>query len=350
MTTAFSSSSLRSSQGNAGHIPVLLREVLDMANPQPRDVWVDGTFGRGGYTRALLDQAPDIHVWAFDRDGDAVAYGRQEVELFYPSRFHLIHGCFSTMKEALSRQGISAVDGVVLDLGVSSPQIDTPERGFSFREDGPLDMRFHQEGLTAAQVVNTLEEKELADVLYTLGDERFSRRIARKIAEVRTHSPLTTTQELAALVRSVVPRSADGLDPATRTFQALRLYVNDELGALSRGLEQAEALLKAGGRLVVVSFHSLEDRRVKTFLRDRSQILSKQRQAGGVSRHHPGGAVLGNPLKDREDGMFEATFEILTRRPLRPSALDCRANPRASSGRLRAARRLGHSEKRDPAP
>jgi 16S rRNA (cytosine1402-N4)-methyltransferase len=302
------------------HIPVLLSEALKALDPRDGDVMIDGTFGRGGYARAILDHAKTC-VWAIDRDPEAVRYGH-EIEKLYLGRFKILKGRFGQMKELLSAHGVEQADGIVLDLGVSSPQIDDPARGFSFRGEGPLDMRMEQEGPAAADVVNTLEEKALADLIYTLGEERFSRRIARKIGETRAKRPITTTQQLADLVRSVVPRSKDGIDPATRTFQALRLYVNDELGELQRSLEDAEHILKPGGRLVVVSFHSLEDRCVKIFLRDRA------RTSASISRHVPPREIRQAP-----------TFELITRRAVCPSLEECRSNPRSRSARLRAARR-----------
>lgn len=306
------------------HIPVLLPEVLKILAPKDGEIIIDGTFGRGGYSRAILEQAKTF-VWAVDRDPEAVQCG-QEMEKKCPRSFKILKGRFGQLRELLSSHGVDQVDGIVFDVGVSSPQIDQPARGFSFRGDGPLDMRMEQEGATAADIVNTLEEKALADLIYTLGEERFSRRIARKIKEVREQKPIMTTQQLAEVVKSVVPRSKDGMDPATRTFQALRIYVNDELGELQRGLEGAEQLLKPGGRLAIVTFHSLEDRCVKNFLRDRSGAFKS------VSRHAPPQAFAQIP-----------TFELITRRAICPTEDECQRNPRARSAKLRAARRLSAS-------
>lgn len=306
------------------HIPVLLPEVLKVLAPKDGEVMIDGTFGRGGYSRAILDRAK-TYVWAVDRDPEAIQCG-QKMEKAYPRYFKILKGRFGQLRKLLFEHGVEQVDGIVLDVGVSSPQIDQPARGFSFRGEGPLDMRMEQEGTTAADVVNTLEEKELADLIYTLGEERFSRRIARKIKEVRTQKPISTTQQLADIVKSVVPRSKDGMDPATRTFQALRIYVNDERGELQRGLEGAEQLLKPGGRLAVVTFHSLEDRCVKNFLRDRSGAFKS------VSRHAPPQEFHQMP-----------TFEIITRRAICPTAEECRSNPRSRSAKLRAACRISPS-------
>ena len=303
------------------HTPVMLDAVLEVLAPRKDGIYVDGTFGGGGYTRAMLDAA-DCTVWAIDRDPDAVARGG-ELAKAYPGRLNMIGGCYGDMAHLLAEAGVDAVDGIALDLGVSSMQIDDPERGFSFREDGPLDMRMERDGMSASDAVNTLAEGDLADVIYTYGEERASRRIARKIVEARRAGAITRTGELADLVRSCLPRAKDGIDPATRTFQALRIFVNRELEELESGLGAAEALLRAGGRLAVVSFHSLEDRVVKNFLRERS---------GGkpqASRHLP----------QSRAGEPDATFVLLERRARKPADDEISANPRARSARLRAAER-----------
>ncbi|MGD1879383.1 MAG: 16S rRNA (cytosine(1402)-N(4))-methyltransferase RsmH [Kiloniellaceae bacterium] len=317
-----------------GHRPVLLKEVLEALAPRDGAIYVDGTFGAGGYSRAILDAA-DCTVWGVDRDTSAIARGR-DLAKSYPGRLHLVEGCFGDMADLLADKLSTPLDGVALDLGVSSMQLDEPERGFSFRTDGPLDMRMEgplasrgAEGRpSAAEVVNSLPEAELADIIYTYGEERRSRQVARAIVQTRADKPFTRTGELADLVRGVIkqPRTAKGpkaIDPATRTFQALRIYVNDELGELQRGLAAAEALLGPGGRLAVVSFHSLEDRIVKQFLRERSG----QEAAG--SRHAP---------PSKEDGPA-ATFTLLFRGTRRPGEDECRGNPRARSAQLRAAQR-----------
>lgn len=304
------------------HIPVLLAEVVATLAPRDGGIYVDGTFGLGGYSRAILEAA-DCRVWAIDRDPSAVARGAALAERF-GERLRIIEGRFGDMDRLLAAHGVTAVDGVVLDIGVSSPQIDTAERGFSFRTDGPLDMRMGSDGPTAADLVNGLAEGEIADILYRLGEERLSRRIARAIVETRRQAPILRTGDLAAIVRSVVPRSRDGIDPATRTFQALRIRVNDELGELDRGLIAAERLLRPDGRLVVVAFHSLEDRRVKDFLRLRTG------QAPAPSRHAPVAAPGGETA---------ASFRLLTRKPVTPGAEEQAANPRSRSARLRAAER-----------
>ncbi len=303
------------------HIPVMLREVLDGLNIEQGGTYIDGTFGRGGYTKAIL-QAGAGHVIGIDRDPEAIAAGHTLVEAYAP-RLTLFHGAFGTMGTIAAQAGAEKVDGITLDLGVSSPQIDDANRGFSFQKDGPLDMRMSREGRTAADIVNQTGEKELADLLYTFGDERFSRRIAREIVAARKTAPLTRTTELAALIRRIVPASKDGIDPATRSFQALRIAVNDEMGELSRGIAAAERLLKPQGRLAIVSFHSLEDRCVKTFLRDRSG------EAPRASRHAPA----------NDQTQSHETFRVLTRKPIGPSDLETQNNPRARSARLRVAER-----------
>ena len=310
------------------HIPVMLREVVEALAPKDRGIYVDGTFGRGGYARALLGAA-QTHVVGIDRDPDAIAAGQAMVREFAP-RLTLLHGAFGDMEALLKAQNIAAVDGVALDLGVSSPQLDEAARGFSFQEDGPLDMRMSQNGPSAADLVNSAGERELADIIYNYGEERFSRRVAKRIVEAREKEPITRTRQLADIVRPAVPRSADGLHPATRTFQALRIAVNDELGELRRGLLAAEQLLKPQGRLAVVSFHSLEDRDVKNFLRVRCATAPR------ASRHAPA---------NDEQGLTPPTFRAVTRKALLPSAAESAANPRARSARLRVAERTPY-----PAP
>jgi 16S rRNA (cytosine1402-N4)-methyltransferase len=303
------------------HTPVLLHEVIAALVPKDGGVYVDGTFGRGGYARALLEAAK-TRVFGIDRDPEAIAAGQRLAEEFKP-RLTLLHGPFGAMDILLAGEQMRRVDGVALDLGMSSPQIDNPERGFSFMADGPLDMRMGQSGPSAADIVNECDENELADIIFRYGEERYSRRVAKRIVEARAERRITRTKELAEIARGAVPRSADGIDPATRTFQALRIHVNDELGELRRGLEAAETLLKPQGRLAVVSFHSLEDRVVKDFLRRRSTTHS------GTSRHLP--------ANDR--GMPAPSFHLLTRKPQTPTAEESRANPRARSAKLRIAER-----------
>lgn len=307
--------------GTLVHIPVLRDEVAEALAPRDGAVIVDGTFGAGGYARALLERA-GCTVYGIDRDPAAIERGRKLAQEF-PGRLHMVPGCFGDMDRLLLDRGVESVDGVALDLGVSSPQIDEPERGFSFRFDGPLDMRMGQDGPSAADVVNTAEEAELADIIWRYGEERHSRRVARAIVSRRAEQPFARTAELADVVRRVVPKSKDGIDPATRTFQGLRIHVNDELGELERGLMAAERLLAPGGRLAVVSFHSLEDRVVKDFLRQRSGNVP------APSRHMPGPAATGPA----------PTFRLLSRSGTAPSEEEARRNPRARSSRLRAAER-----------
>jgi 16S rRNA (cytosine1402-N4)-methyltransferase len=304
------------------HVPVLLNEVVDALQPRDGGRYVDGTFGAGGYTAAMLDRA-DCRVIAIDRDPDAIAAGRPLAERYAP-RLRLIEGRFGDMAELLSAEGVDDVDGVALDLGVSSMQFDQPGRGFSFRASGPLDMRMERKGPSAADLVNEAEEAELADIIWRYGEERRSRRVARAIVEARKDKRIETTGELAEIVRRAVgPQGRDESDPATRTFQALRIAVNDELGELERGLAAAEQVLAAGGRLAVVSFHSLEDRAVKEFVRARAG------RTPGPSRHAPPRADARAPV-----------LRDLTRKPLTPSAAEVSANPRARSARLRVAEKV----------
>lgn len=303
------------------HIPVMLDEVVSGLALRDGGVYVDGTFGGGGYSEAILNAAA-TQVWGIDRDPRAVTLGI-ELGRKYAGRFTILDGNFGDMAALLSETDVGPVHGVVLDLGVSSPQLDEAERGFSFRADGPLDMRMSRSGETAADVVNGLSESELADIIYQLGEERFARRVAREIVAVRNESPIETTLQLAEIARRVVRKSKDGIDPATRTFLALRIYVNDELGELDAGLRAAELLLAPGGRLAVVTFHSLEDRRVKRFLRSRSGASS------APSRHQP------LSMEDRR----QPSFKLLGRNGSAPSAQEIAANPRARSARLRVAER-----------
>jgi len=307
---------------DTGHTPVLLAEVLDALRPRDGGIYVDGTFGAGGYAQALLDAAL-TRVCAIDRDPAAIAAGAGLARAS-AGRLTLIEGRFGDMDRLVRAIGVERVDGVALDLGVSSMQIDDPARGFSFRADGPLDMRMGRDaGESAADLVAGLDEGPLADLIFRLGEERLARRVARAIVAARRTAPIETTAALAAIVRRVVPRAADGIDPATRTFQALRIAVNDELGEVDRGLAAAERILAPAGRLAVVAFHSLEDRAVKGFLRARGGGAS-----GGGSRHLPPPAA--RPA---------ATFRELTRRPLRPGADEVARNPRARSAMLRVAER-----------
>lgn len=305
-----------------GHIPVMLQEVLRTLAPKNGGLYVDGTFGAGGYTRAILDAA-DCTVYAIDRDPEAYARATAMARA-YSNRLVPLHGRFSHVQGLLHAPGVSHVDGLVLDLGVSSLQIDTPARGFSFMHDGPLDMRMDKTGLSAADVVNTTPENELADIIFTYGEERAARRIAKKIAALRQDKPFETTKDLVRAVHAVLPMHG-GLktDTATRTFQALRIYVNDEMGELERALDAATALLKPDGRLVVVSFHSLEDWRVKNFLKEKSG------RAPAVSRHMPLPVTQQAP----------ALYTLEKNSGLAPTPEEIARNPRARSARLRYALR-----------
>ena len=301
------------------HVPVLLDDVVQALQPHAGALYVDGTFGAGGYSAALLDAA-DCRVYAIDRDPAAIDRGRVFAAR-YPGRLEILEGRFGDLARLLTARGVAVVHGVVFDLGLSSPQLDEAARGFSFRADGPLDMRMGASDVTAADLVNRLPESELADIIWRYGEERHARRIARAIVHAREAAPIARTLELAAVVRKVVHRAPDGIDPATRTFQALRIHVNDEIGELRRGLVAAEHLLAPGGWLAVVSFHSLEDREVKAFLRARSG-------GTGGSRHRPEPGAARTP-----------SFRLASRRAVRPSDAECRRNPRARSARLRAAQR-----------
>jgi 16S rRNA (cytosine1402-N4)-methyltransferase len=299
------------------HLPVLCQEVLEALSPRDGDVLVDGTFGGGGYSAAILEAAK-CSVIGIDRDPAAIARGAALAARF-GGRLTLIQGTYGAMSELLAARGVEAIDGLALDIGVSSDQIDDAERGFSFQKDGPLDMRMGGTGISAAGVVNTYSEEALAGILYVFGEEHKSRQIARAIVAARARAPIARTSELSAICMRVLGRSKDGTNPATRTFQALRIYVNDELGELARGLAAAEHLLKPGGRLAVVSFHSLEDRMVKRFLSERSG------KAPGGSRHLP--AAKGQA----------ASFDVKTRQAITASKAEISRNPRARSAKLRAA-------------
>jgi 16S rRNA (cytosine1402-N4)-methyltransferase len=302
------------------HVPVMVDAVVEALAPRVGALYVDGTFGGGGYTRALLEAA-GCRVVAIDRDPDAIDRGC-ELAAAFDGRLEIIEGNFGDLERLLATAARDPVAGIVLDLGVSSSQLDTPERGFSFRLDGPLDMRMSKVGRTAADLVAALPEDELARLIQEFGEERHARRIARALVAARRQNPIRRTREFADIVRSAVPKAEPGFDPATRTFQAFRIAVNDELGELDRGLMAAERLLTAGGRLAVVSFHSLEDRRVKDFLRERSQAIP------GPSRYEPPTPTPPAP-----------SFHLVHRRPIKPSAAEAARNPRARSARLRAAER-----------
>ena len=300
----------------ADHLPVLLDEVVAALDPQPGDVLVDATFGAGGYTRAFLDRGATVH--AFDRDPDAIAAGAKFPETSEtPPRLVLHQRRFSEMVAALAQAGVARIEGLAMDIGVSSMQLDQPGRGFAFSTEGPLDMRMSREGESAAEFLNSAREEEIADVIYRYGEERQSRRVARAIVAAR---PLATTGDLARVVRKALGhRPGAPKDPATRTFQAVRIHVNAELDELEAGLRAAEALLREGGRLAAVTFHSLEDRIVKRFLREAAATNP------GTSRHRP--EAKAGPLP---------TFARVSR-AIHPSPAEIARNPRARSATLRSA-------------
>jgi len=301
--------------GPVRHIPVLLREVLGALAPAPGETIVDGTFGAGGYAAAILDAGAE--VIGFDRDPDAIAAGAAMVDAS-GGKLKLIHARFS---ELLDHVEEASLDGVVLDIGVSSMQIDEAERGFSFMRNGPLDMRMGQSGVSAADVVNRAKPSDMTRIFGILGEERHAGRIARAVEAERQKAPFETTRQLAGLIEKVSPRRPqDRIHPATRVFQALRTYVNDELGELARTLFAAERALKPGGRLVVVSFHSLEDRIVKRFFQDRTG------KASG-SRHLP---MVAEKV---------STFTLIGKQPITADEAECEANPRSRSAKLRAGLR-----------
>jgi 16S rRNA (cytosine1402-N4)-methyltransferase len=304
--------------GLARHIPVLVHPVVELLGVRDGGVYVDATFGAGGYTSAVL-AAADARVIAIDRDASAVARGANLVREA-GGRLALIQDRFSNLDQVVHGCGHSLVDGVVCDLGVSSMQLDEAERGFSFRHDGPLDMRMGDSGPTAADVIAAASERDLAFIIKSLGEERHARAVARAIVAARAQAPIRTTSGLVAVVERVVRPRPGAIHPATRTFQALRIFLNEELAELAAALAAAEVVLKPGGRLVVVSFHSLEDRIVKSFLVERGR-------QGGSSRHLPE-AVRPAP-----------TFRLLTGRPVTPDEAEVAANPRARSAKLRAAER-----------
>jgi 16S rRNA (cytosine1402-N4)-methyltransferase len=301
--------------GSARHIPVLGRRAVEWLAVREGGLYVDATFGAGGYSTIIL-QTPGARAIGIDRDQSAIAAGFDLVEAA-KGRLDLVEDTFSNLETIV---GKSAVDGIVFDVGVSSMQLDDAARGFSFRFDGPLDMRMGRAGPSAADIVARAGERELAAIIAILGEERHARAVARAIVKARGESAIATTKALADIVARVVHMRDSAIHPATRTFQALRIFVNDELGELARGLAAAERALKPSGRLVVVAFHSLEDRIVKTFLTERSR-------APAGSRHRP------------ELQAAAPTFRALTRRPETPDEAEIATNPRARSAKLRAAER-----------
>jgi 16S rRNA (cytosine1402-N4)-methyltransferase len=300
------------------HVPVLGVEAVEHLAPRDGGVYVDATFGAGGYSRGIL-KIPGTRVIGIDRDRSAIAGGFELVDASN-GRLTLVEDRFSNLEDVCKKQGVSHVDGVVMDVGVSSMQLDQAERGFSFRLNGPLDMRMAGDGPTAADVIARASETDLANIIYIFGEERHSRGVARAIVAARKEAPITTTRALADIVSRVVRAKPNEIHPATRTFQALRIFVNEELDELHAALVAAEHVLKPDGRLVVVSFHSLEDRIVKNFLNERGK-------RGGGSRHLP------------ETEQSEPSFEILTKRPVVAGDNEVASNPRARSAKLRAAQR-----------
>jgi 16S rRNA (cytosine1402-N4)-methyltransferase len=306
--------------GLTRHVPVLLAEVCDALWASEGGIFVDGTFGAGGYTQGLLKANRRNRVIAVDRDPDAVAAGASLVKTAL-GRLSLVEGRFSQLDQIVRDIGLERVNGVVLDIGVSSMQLDRPERGFSFRQDGPLDMRMERMGPSAADLVNEASEAELADIFFYYGEERRARAVARALIERRRKGRIETTGQLAELVAELIRTEPGGIHPATRVFQALRIAVNDELGELTNALYAAERVLEPGGRLAVVTFHSLEDRIVKQFMAARSGRNT------GASRHLPS-------IKPSDP-----TFTAVTKGPVAPTHAEVAANPRARSAKLRAAAR-----------
>ena len=307
-----------------GHQTVLLREAVEALEIKPSGTYVDGTFGRGGHSRAILEQlGPQGRLLALDRDPQAVAVARE----INDQRLTMLHHTFGELAEAVQQAGFDAVDGVLLDIGVSSPQLDEGERGFSFRFDAPLDMRMDTtQGETAAEWLARAEIRDITEVIRNYGEERFAFQIAKKIVAARGERPVATTGELAALVRETVWTREPGQDPATRTFQALRIHINQELEQLALVLPQAMAVLKAGGRLVVISFHSLEDRLVKRFMRDEASpeaLVPKNLPLRASDLPQPRLRVVGKPVK--------------------AGVAEVKANPRARSAVMRVAEKLAES-------
>jgi 16S rRNA (cytosine1402-N4)-methyltransferase len=313
---------------DSAHIPVLGAEAVAMLAPRAGGVYLDATFGAGGYSRGVL-AAADTRVIGIDRDRTAIAGGFALVDQS-GGRLTLVEDRFSNLAEICAAQGLGAVDGVVMDVGVSSMQLDQAGRGFSFRLDGPLDMRMGASGPTAADLVARASEADLANIIYIFGEERHSRAVARAIVAARKEAAITTTRQLAEIIGKVVWAKPGEIHPATRTFQALRIFVNEELDELHLALSAAERVLRPGGRLVVVSFHSLEDRIVKNFLTERSK-------SGGGSRHLP------------ELAQAEPSFVTLTKRPVIAGGDEIAANPRARSAKLRAAERTAAPPHAEPA-
>lgn len=306
------------------HVSVMLPEVLEYLSPKKKGVYVDGTFGAGGYSKSILDEV-DCTIIAIDLDPEVKEYAQQITDRIknQPAKqFHFVQGNFGDIEEIVKSLGYQNVDGIVLDLGVSSMQLDRGDRGFSFNQESMLDMRMSKEGVSAYEVINTYPELELADIIYKYGDEKKSRQIAKKIVQQREIKPISTTIELANIIRSIVGKKGI-IDPATKTFQAIRIFVNDELQNLRKVLEASEKLLNDQGKLVIVSFHSLEDKIVKNYLSNKSGKIE------GVSRYLPTNAIV-----------TPKSFELLTKKAIMCSEQEKNHNIRARSARLRAGKRL----------
>lgn len=305
---------------NNPHFSVLMSEVLETLLPNTGDIIVDGTFGAGGYSRNILEAA-NCNLYAIDRDPNATL-AAEKVKTDFGDRFEFLDGQFGDMQALLTAKGVEKVDGIVLDIGISSMQIDQAERGFSFMRDGPLDMRMSASGISAAEIVNKFSEADLARIFYILGDEKRSYPIAGAILRMRTETPFETTLQLANLIESTVKKGKSKIHPATKVFQALRIFINQELDELVKSLNAAETILKPGGRLVVVSFHSLEDRIVKKFLKSRCGNLS------APSRH----------VMMVEDAI-EPSFTLINRKVITATKDELDVNIRSRSAKLRAAMR-----------
>lgn len=302
----------------------MINEVMEYLKPKDGEVYVDCTFGRGGYTKRMLDSA-NVDVFSIDRDPDAKEFAKIfQRELKNGDKFHFLEGNFGDIEMLLKEQNIEKVDAIILDLGISSVQVDDASRGFSFSKEAKLDMRMSKQGYSAYDFINESDERTIADIIYKYGEEHKAFRIAKKIVEARKESPITTTTELADIVRSVFPYKNNKIDSATKTFQAIRIHINDELKSLEAALDASENLLREGGRLIVVSFHSLEDSIVKQFLKNRCK------KEEGHSRYFPS--------DDVEE--FVPTFKYLAKKAVKPSREEVLENVRSRSARMRAAMRV----------
>ncbi len=311
-----------------GHFPVMLNEMINILQPKKDAIYIDATFGGGSYSKAILSTTK-CKVWGIDRDPDAIKRGKEIIKDF-PS-LSLLQGDFAQLEKLANENNIQSLDGIVIDLGVSSFQLDEAERGFSFRFDAPLDMRMSKSGKTAADLVNQLSETELTNIFWYYGEERFSRRIARSIVKNRKNTPFKTTYQLANLINRIIPSKKNKINPATRSFQALRIAVNDELTQIKQAMTSALKLLRPDGKLIVISFHSLEDRIVKEIMNQATGNLASP------SRHHPSSLSL-------QSSSF--LYQSLTHKPLRPTENEILRNPRSRSAKLRAIKRCLKLESR----